>query len=170
MNGSRCPDSTDLLLLSILQEEIPLTSRPFDAIAARAGIGPAETLRRIQRLQEAGIIRSLSPVLESRRLGIGAATLVALRVPEERISAVAGIVSSFAEVSHNYRRDHPYAIWFTLAAGTPDELGRVLRTIRERTGVPEEDVLELPTVRQLKIDLRFPFPVTSRPEEARHGC
>jgi DNA-binding Lrp family transcriptional regulator len=157
MPAEPIPDRTDLRLLEILQDDFPLISRPWDVIAGRLGITPEEVTVRLQTLQEARIVLGIAPVLESRHMGLHATTLVALRVPEERIQDIAGIISAYPEVSHNYRRDHPYAIWFTVSAQTPEHLYRVLADIRERTGIPDADILNLPTVRKLKIDLRFPF-------------
>ena len=74
----------------------------------QAGISEAEHLQRMQHLRDSGILRGVSPVLESRNLGITAATLVALRVPDSRIHEVARIINGYQEVSHNYRRDHSY--------------------------------------------------------------
>jgi DNA-binding Lrp family transcriptional regulator len=84
-----------------------------------------------------------------------AATLVALRVPKSRVSGIARIISSYPEVSHNYRRDHAYSIWFTLAAPTAGRIGEVLAEILGRTGISPEDVLNLPTLQKYKIDVRF---------------
>jgi len=155
MNDGFRPDRTDLLILDALQDSLPLVVRPFAAIAGRLGITESELLQRLVRLQAAGILRSVSPVLESRRLGLAAATLIALAVPEERVQEVARIVSSYPEVSHNYRRDHPYSIWFTLAAPTEERIAEVLHEILRRTGIGEEEMLDLPTVHAYKIDVRF---------------
>jgi siroheme decarboxylase len=169
MNGTDVPDRVDLELLEILQEDIPLVSRPWDILAARVGISPEEVLCRVERLQAAGIVLSVSPILESRHLGLHAATLVALRVPGERVHEVANIVSSYREVSHNYQRDHPYSIWFTLSAESPEQLARVLRDIHDRTGIADGDILNLPTVQKFKIDLRFSFIPENTPEVPTHG-
>ena len=88
----------------------------------------------MQKLAGAGIIRGISPVLESRPLGLHAATLVALRVPEERLDEVAAIVSSYPSVSHNFRREHEYSLWFTIAgkdeAGVRAVLDEILHEVR----------------------------------------
>lgn len=149
------PDRTDLALLEALQDDLPLAPRPWAAIAAALGITEGEVLDRVRGLQESGVLRSVSPVFESRRFGLAAATLIALRVPEDRVRDVAGIISGYPEVSHNFRRDHAYSLWFTLAAPTEERLREVLAEILARTGIPEEDVLDLPTVQAYKIDVRF---------------
>jgi DNA-binding Lrp family transcriptional regulator len=157
MNEQGVPDAVDLVLLEALQDEIPLVSRPWQDLADRLGLTEDEVIGRLRSLSEAAIIRGISPVLESRPLGLHAATLVALRVPEERIDAVAGIVSGFLEVSHNFRREGEYPLWFTITAkdraATEDILARVLAA----TGIPAPDALDLPTVRRVKIDVRFRF-------------
>ena len=157
MIGDFRPDTTDLAILNALQDDLPLVSRPWGAIAGRLGIPEPELLGRMKKLAETGIIRGISPVLESRPLGLHAATLIALRVPKERLDEVAAIISSYAEVSHNFQRDHDYSLWFTIAAKDEAGVHAVLDEILERSGIPAPDMLDLPTVRRIKIDVRFSF-------------
>lgn len=162
------PDQTDLAILNVLQDNLPLVSRPWNTIAERLGITETEILGRMLRLEKAGIIRGIFPVLESRHLGLHAATLVALRVPEERVNEVASIISSYPEVSHNFRRDHSYSLWFTIAAQNEEEIQRVLNEILDRAGIPASDALNLPTVKKIKIDVRFSF-LPAQFGEGPHG-
>jgi DNA-binding Lrp family transcriptional regulator len=163
MNGRLLPDQTDLAILAALQEDLPLVSRPWEAIAERLGITETEIISRMKTLKDAGIIRDISPVLESHPMGLHAATLVALRVPGERMNEIAAIISSYAEVSHNFQRDHYYSLWFTIAAQNGEEIRNVLDEILQQTGIPESDVLNLPTIKKIKIDVRFSFlPAQSR--------
>ena len=162
------PDQTDLAILNALQDDLPLVSRPWKVIAERLGIAETEILGRIKRLEEAGIIRGISPVLESRHLGLNAATLVALRVPEERVNEIAAIISSYPEVSHNFRRDHSYSLWFTIAAQNGEGIQNVLNEILDRTGISASDALDLPTLKKIKIDVRFSF-FPAQSGEVPHG-
>jgi len=157
MTNHILPDMTDLHILDTLQDDIPLVTRPFAAIAQRLGIPKQVLLDRLKRLQEEGIVRGISPILESRHMGLFAATLIALHVPEERVHEIAAIISSYPEVSHNFRRDHYYALWFTLSGKNEEAIQRVLAEILQRTGIQDTDVLNLPTVRKLKVDVRFSF-------------
>ncbi|MDD1712724.1 MAG: winged helix-turn-helix transcriptional regulator [Methanoregulaceae archaeon] len=162
MNGHFIPDQTDLAILNVLQDDFPLVSRPWKAIADQLGITETGLLDHLKRLEEAGIIRGISPVLESRHLGLHAATLVALHVPAERVDEIAAIISSYPEVSHNFQRDHYYSLWFTIAAQNGNGIQKVLDEILDRTGILVSDVLDLPTVKKIKIDVRFSFlPVQS---------
>jgi len=157
MTDHALPDTTDLHILDALQDNIPLVIRPFAAIAERLGIPEQDLLDRLKRLHNGGIIRGISPILESRHMGLAAATLIALHVPEKRVHEIAAIISSYPEVSHNFRRDHSYALWFTISGKNEDDIRRVLTEILQRTGIPDKDVLNLPTARKLKVDVRFSF-------------
>jgi DNA-binding Lrp family transcriptional regulator len=161
------PDRLDLCILDALQQEIPLVPRPFGEIASRLGIPEQVLMERLRWLHDAGIIRGISPIIESRPMGLAAATLVALPVPQDRISEVAAIISRYPEVSHNFRRDHHYSLWFTLAAKDDAGLGQVLDAILSETGIPKDTILNLPTVLKIKIDVQFPF--FRRPEEDSLG-
>ncbi|MEN6609463.1 MAG: radical SAM protein [Methanoregulaceae archaeon] len=157
--GKTAPlDPVDLALLDTLQDDIPLVSRPFEEIAGHLGIPEEDVMKRLAGLQERGIVRGLSPVLESRHVGLSATTLVALRVPEEKIPSVVRKINACPEVSHNYRRDHAYPLWFTIAGKNEDRIQEIIQGLREEAGFNGEDILELPTVRRFKIDVRFSFP------------
>lgn len=111
----------------------------------------------MKMLEESGILRGVSPVLESRQMGLHAATLVALHVPEERLEEIAAVINRFSEVSHNFQRDHYYSLWFTIAAQNADGIQRVLDEILHQTGIPASDALDLRTIKKIKIDVRFSF-------------
>ncbi len=148
-------DQIDLLLLDALQDDLPLIPRPWKEIGDQIGVSEEECLQRISRLKESGIIRTISPILESRKFGLNAGSLIAFQIPEERIDEVAGIINSYPEVSHNYRRDHHYSIWFTIAGGTEEEIELILSDIQKRAGISDEDMINLPTIKSYKIDVRF---------------
>ncbi len=150
-------DELDLRILDALQRDIPLVPRPWEAVAALLDIPEAELLERLERMSREGIVRGISPIIESRLLGITTATLVALPVPEEHIREVADIISRYTDVSHNFQRDHQYSLWFTLSAKDEKTLHEVLQEILERTGFSRDDILDLPTVKKIKIDVRFPL-------------
>lgn len=157
MNPGQQADPLDIRILDTLQQDIPLVKEPWAAIAERLGISEALLLERLERLSALGILRGISPIIEARPLGFTAATLVALPVPEDRIREVADVVNSYPEVSHNFRRNHHYSLWFTLSGRNGAEVARALDDILARTGFSRDDILDLPTVRKMKIDVRFPL-------------
>src|SRR3972149_2995532 len=106
-------DAADRRRLNLMQKDVPLVTRPFAEIGERIGMGEDEVLSRSRRLKEDGIIRQISAILVSRRLGYSS-TLVAMDIPEEAIEESAGRISEHPGVSHNYKRDNPFNLWFTL--------------------------------------------------------
>jgi DNA-binding Lrp family transcriptional regulator len=145
-------DDIDRRLLNIIQEDFPLTAEPFAEVAGLLGIGEAEVRARIGGLKDEGIIRRIGAVFDLRKLGF-ASTLCAARVPEDKIAAFVEIVNASPGVTHNYRRDHDYNIWFTLIAPGEGELEAALAEIKRKTGI--EDILSLRAIRTFKINARF---------------
>ena len=157
MEGTVTLDAADKALLQTLQDDFPLTIRPWDALAERLGTTVEDVMGRIGRLKEEGVIRRIGPVLETDRVGLTARTLVLMKVPPGRMEEVAGIVSGFDEVTHNYERDHEYNLWFTLITPSQERLKEALAAIIDATGVSEEGVLNLPVTERYKIGVRYVF-------------
>jgi len=145
-------DAMDRQILQILQDEFPLVPAPFQAVADRLGLGEAEVLDRVRKLKEAGVIRRIGATFNSRALGF-VSTLCAARVPAERLASFTAVVNASPFVTHNYRRDHEYNVWFTVIAPSAAARENFLREVKEQTGVT--DILDLPAVRTFKIDARF---------------
>ncbi|NLV27781.1 MAG: Lrp/AsnC family transcriptional regulator [Methanomicrobiales archaeon] len=157
MKSEYIPDQTDMQILDSLQDSFPLTSHPYQVLAERVTISEEEFISRLSRLHDMGIIRSISPVLESKHLGMHAATLVAMHVSKEKIHAVAEIVNGFPEVTHNFIRDHYYSLWFTLIGKDHDRIDELISEILKQTNIPECDILNLISVKKYKADVRFPL-------------
>ncbi len=150
-------DEADKALLQTLQDDFPLTTRPWDTLAERLGTTAKDVIGRVRRLKEEGVIRRIGPVLETDRVGLTARTLVLMKVPPGRIEAVAGIVNGFEEVTHNYERDHEYNLWFTLITSSQERLKDALTSIIDATDIPKDDVLDLPVTERYKIGVRYKF-------------
>jgi DNA-binding Lrp family transcriptional regulator len=157
-------DPVELKLLDLLQDEFPLNSSPWETIGEKIGLSGREVLSRVQDLHSRGIIRSISPILETGRIGLLASTLVAMKVPGPDIPRVVAIINEYSQVSHNYEREHDYNVWFTLSTRDQDECTRLVREIIARTGIPPDRVLDLATLERYKIDVRFRFD-----GDERHG-
>ncbi len=145
-------DDIDKKLLNLLQKEFPLEERPFDIIAKRIGISEDEALSRISQLKDEGIIRRIGAVFDGARLG-RISTLCAARVPEEKIPAFVSVVNANKGVTHNYRRNNEYNIWFTVSAETPEALAVFLLDLKTQTGV--SDILDMRAVSVFKINASF---------------
>lgn len=145
-------DTVDRRLLDRLQSDFPLERRPYQRIAEELGMSEEEVITRIRGLIDRGLVRRLGPIMSLKGLG-GSSTLVAMRVPDDDVERVAGVVSEYREVSHNYLRPAEYNLWFTLSSLEGDgRLEEVIREIEEKTGYK---AYNLPTTRKYKIGVRF---------------
>lgn len=145
-------DAFDRQLLDILQQEFPVVRRPFLALAERLGSTEDEVLARVRRLCDEGLVRGIGPVFDLHRLGY-TSTLCAARVAPDKLADAAAFVNGYVEVTHNYRRDHAFNLWFTLIAPSPERIEEILAEIRAQDGVAE--VTSLPAEKTYKIKVHF---------------
>ena len=137
-------------LLDEYQQGLPLDPRPFARIARELETTEEAVITSLQELQRAGLISRVGPVFRANR--VGASTLAAMRVPQERLEAVAALVSAYPEVNHNYEREHDFNLWFVVTASDEHALLGVLDEIEQRTGLR---VIDLPMLDDYFIDLGF---------------
>ena len=130
------PPSAVRRILAIIQDDFPIERRPFDALSGRLGMAAGEVLAEVRGMVASGTIRRLGAVFDSRRLGY-VSTLVAAKVPAERLDEAAAMVSAVPGVTHNYARRHAYNLWFTLTARSQDELEATLAQLRRGSALSE---------------------------------
>lgn len=145
-------DRIDMQILKLIQTNFPIVSRPYKKIAESLGLEEAEVINRIKQLQQAGIIRRLGGLFDSRKVGY-TGTLCAMKVPPQDIEKVAGIIAEFPGITHNYLRDHEYNMWFTLLAESEQKVELILNDILTRTGITE--ILNLPSQKVFKVRVKF---------------
>lgn len=145
-------DEIDKKILNILQKEFPLEERPYFIVGERCGISEDETISRVQKMKDDGIIRRIGAVFDGAKLG-RVSTLCAARVPEEQIDNFVAVVNANENVTHNYRRNDEYNIWFTVSSANAKELETFLKKVKEKTGVA--DILDMRAVRTFKINASF---------------
>ena len=150
-------EKDDLRILNALQDDLPLTHDPWQEIGKATGLSGEEVLKRVQQLTESGVIRSIGPTLESKKRRTRISTLIALQVPDERIKDVATIINEYAEVSHNFRREDRFNLWFTLSADSDELLDDLIHEILRKAKTEHDCLLNLRTIRSYKIDVRFPI-------------
>jgi DNA-binding Lrp family transcriptional regulator len=145
-------DDVDKAILNQIQSGFPITSRPYRTIAEDLGLSEGEVLKRVSRLKSSGIIRRIGGNFKPEKLGF-VSTLCAAKVPEDKILQFAEVVNRYPGVTHNYRRENTFNIWFTFIAPSMDEINANLEQIAAETGV--SDILNLPATRVFKIKAEF---------------
>jgi len=135
-----------------LQEGIPLTSRPYDQLAERAGMPVADFLDCARLLKGSGIIRRMGVRLRHHRAGVRGNILSVWRVPEEEVERVGLAFAGLPEVTHCYSRPtfegFPYNLYAMVSAPTPEAAEATLHRMSDTSGVREWVALK--TGRELK--------------------
>lgn len=144
-------DETDRALINALQGGFPLCDEPYRAVAEPLGLTESELIARLGSLLERNVLTRFGPMYQIERMG-GAFVLAALKVPEDDYERIAAIVNGFAEVAHNYRREHALNMWFVLATETPDGMAEAIRKIEAATGLA---VFAFPKEREYFIEMKL---------------
>lgn len=158
----------DQALVERIQHDVPLVPRPWQAIAADIGATEAQVLDAVVRLRREQVIRQVSAIFDTRRLGY-ASSLVAARIDPARIEDAARVVSAHPGVSHNYQRDHAYNLWFTIAVAPDSALGLEASVDLLTDLAGAESALLLPALRVFRIGVNFDIR-GDRPADARRDA
>ena len=145
-------DLADRKLLNLLQTSLPLVEEPFEALGQSVDLGSSEVIRRIQSLKDKNVVRQISAIFDTRRLGYKT-VLVAMRLPPDKLDAGAHTINAHPGVSHNYARDGAFNLWFTVAVPPHESLEETVEEMAHRTGA--ERYRMLPTIRFFKIGVNF---------------
>jgi len=141
-------DQVDQQLLNEMQDRFPTVPAPFAELAGRVGVDERDVLDRLAALRASGILRQVSPIFDTKALGYNT-SLVAMRVPADRLPAAAEVVNAHPGVSHNYRRNHEFNMWLTIAVPPGSDLQAHVDALHELAGA--ESTRMLPTLRLFKI-------------------
>lgn len=146
-------DELDAAILTILQEGIDLVERPFLAIGQKTGLSEEEVISRIEQMKK-GTIRQISAIFDTRTLGYSS-SLIAARIAPERLDEAAAVINRHPGVTHNYKRNHSYNLWFTLAVPPNSRLG-LEQTMDILGRLAEVEAIRLlPTLKLYKIGVNL---------------
>lgn len=142
----------DRRILNRLQEDIPFINRPWKAVARELHIEEGLLLKRIAFLKKNDIIRRISAVFSPRKVNF-ASTLVAVKTAPGNIGKIAKKINSYPEVTHNYKRNGEYDLWFTLVARNRARIMHIMRQLKKDKDI--EKISEFPTLKLFKINVKF---------------
>lgn len=150
-------DSTDLRILAALQGEGRLTNVE---LAERVALSPSPCLRRVKRLEAAGVVRGYRAVQDREAVGLGLTVFVEIKV--ERHSR------ENAQVLQDALAAMPEIVSCHMVSGTADFVAEVVvADLRAYEALLTEHLLVLPMVadihsnvslRRAKSDAPLPLP------------
>jgi Lrp/AsnC family transcriptional regulator len=108
-------DDMDVKILRILQEDC---TRPVADIGKEVGLSTTPCWRRIQKLEEAGVIRKRVAVLDAQRVNAGVTVIVSIKTDQHSLT--------WLERFHESVVDFPEVVEFYRMSGDIDYLLRVV--------------------------------------------
>lgn len=144
-------DTIDRRILAILQEDGRLSNQE---IAERVNLSPSPCLRRIRRLEEAGVIKGYVALLDPRKLGLELMAYISVRL--EKRGAPGGDTAGRAGTSHADRFRAAVQAWPEVVAcyamsGETDYLLRVqVEDMEHFAHFVQEQLLHHPSVVDVK--------------------
>ena len=145
-------DNLDKEILNEIQWTFPLVNEPFAEIAKKFSISSEGLKDRIVKLKHKGVLRQLSAIFDTRKLGYSS-SLVAMEIEPNRLDYVAQQINRHPGVSHNYERNHEFNLWFTLAVPPGSSLEKELEKFSKLQGIKK--VRMLPTLQLFKIGVKL---------------
>jgi len=137
-----------------IQTSFPLVKEPFKELAKELNVGEDEVIDILKRNKEDKIIRQISAIFDTKRLGYKS-SLVAFKVDEDNLDKAVEVINAHPGVSHNYLRNNEFNVWFTLAVAPDSNL-----TLQETVDVLQKqanakEALILPTLKMFKIAVKM---------------
>jgi DNA-binding Lrp family transcriptional regulator len=117
------------------------------------GVAEQEVIDRLAELKRQNVVRQISAIFDTRRLGYQT-TLVAFAYGPEQLHPGALYINRHPGVSHNYAREGSYYnLWFTLAVPPDGDLESTIISMAQETGAVNYRIM--PTIRFFKIGVNF---------------
>lgn len=104
-------DESDRPIIEALMRGLPLTRRPFAAVAARLGLAETHVLDRVRTLTEAGIIARFGVIVRHRALGWSSNAMVVWDMAPEAITRAGPLLARRPGVSLCYERRPVEDVW-----------------------------------------------------------
>jgi Lrp/AsnC family transcriptional regulator len=149
-------DNTDRRILAILQADASL---PVAEVAARVNLSQTPCWRRIQKLEEAGVIQGRVAILDPNRIGLGLTVFVEIETGDhsrEWLERFAEAIHTMPEVMEVYRMagDVDYLLRLAVAnMAAYDDFYRRLIAL-----VPMKNVTSRFAMERVKYTTAYPLP------------
>ena len=149
-------DDVDRKLLALLQAD---ATTPMAELADRVGLSATPVWKRIQKLEQAGVIRARVALLDPDLIGVGLVVFVAIEAHEhtpEWLGAFAAAMTSMPEVMDAYRMAGE--VDYMLRVAVPDMTEFDAFYKRLIAAVPLKNVTSRFAMERLKHTTAYPLP------------
>lgn len=144
-------NETEKQILSKLQNDLEVISRPFDFLCGE-GLGEEEVLQIIRGLIKRQVIRRVAASVNHYKLGFAANVMFCGEVAEEKIIEAGKALARFGAVSHCYERETiekwPYNLYAMMHGRSMGEIQHVINRFTEAEQIESFELL--PTEEEFK--------------------
>ena len=144
-------DPLAIAFVNNYQGGFPVCKNPYATVSAELGTDETTLISSIKSLLNKGWLSRFGPLYDAKKMG-GGLTLAAISVPENQFENSASIVNAYAEVAHNYRREHKLNMWFVVATETEQGVLDVIQDIELHTGLK---VFNCPKIEEFFVGLKL---------------
>jgi len=152
----------DRVVINALQQDLPLSEKPFDLIAERLSMNSEEFLSRCQTLLQRRIMRRFSASINHNKLGFTANAMACWRVPSDTVEAAGKKIAALPQISHCYQRQTspiwPYNLFAMIHAEAKETCQAIADKICSDTGLDKNRLILLFSTKEIK-KTRVRYPV-----------
>lgn len=154
--------STDQAVVNELQQDLPLTARPFDQMSASLSMGVDEFLSHCQGLIQRGVMRRFSASVSHNMLGFVGNAMACWKVPADMVETAGREMARVQEISHCYERKAsplwPYNLYAMMHAHTKEGCQSIADKLSSDTGLDKNAFVLLFSTKEVK-KTRVRYPV-----------
>lgn len=99
------------LLVTATQEGLPLTQKPYDALAEPLGMTARQVIYHLETMLQSGWIRRIGVVPNHYKLGLRGNGMSVWNLPDDKVSFLGRQMGALGFVSHCYRRPRRLPEW-----------------------------------------------------------
>jgi len=161
---------SEIECVRLLQRDLPLQPRPFDALSKSSNVSPDELITAARTLIRRGQIRRFGAVIQAKKPGFSASAMGVWIVPENMVDEYGAQMSQNRAVSHCYLRptydDWPYNLYTIVHGRSIDECESIINDLAIDTGLTAKQAL-YPTKEYKKVRISLFSPESDEWETSR---
>lgn len=131
-------DATDRSILDLLQENC---KQPLAAIGEKVGLSAPAVVERIHKLEEAGVIRSYTALLDARHLGKDVAAFIGVGATTDALRSIEGTVAGMDEVLECHHVTGAHTLMLKVKTQNTASLERLIEAVRSLSGVTRTETM-----------------------------
>ncbi|MBM4445790.1 MAG: Lrp/AsnC family transcriptional regulator [Chloroflexi bacterium] len=152
----------DRAVINELQQDLPVTTKPFDSMATRLSMDVDEFLSNCQTLLQRRIMRRFSASISHNKLGFTANAMACWRVPSDTVETAGKKIATLPQISHCYQRQTgpiwPYNLFAMMHAKAKETCRAIADKICSETGLDRNALVLLFSTKEVK-KTRVRYPV-----------